>query len=308
VKNTPILGALFPNIQISPLQETILLEVRLPRIIAGILVGAALSVSGVAYQSMFRNPLADPYVLGVSAGAAAGGSIAIILHVGTALLGPYAISLTAFVGAILASFLVYEMGRVGGRTPVTTLLLAGIATSIFLSAFVTLAVVLSNPYTGELHALIFWLFGSLAGSSWPYLWASLPMILVGILFLAILGRHLNLILLGEEAEQLGLEAEKIKKIIIVLASFVTSAAVAISGIIGFVGLMIPHITRMLVGPDHRVLLPCAALVGAIYLVLFDTVARVIYAPGELPVGVMTALAGGPFFLYLLRRKRGEYAL
>ncbi len=303
----PFIGAFFVSSQVPSVYDTIIMQVRLPRIIAGLLVGAALSASGVSYQALFRNPMADPYVLGVSAGAAVGASIAIVAHLGQGGLGNL-VPFAAFLGAVMTSLFVYRMGRVGGRTSVTTLLLAGIASSVFLSSLVTLAIVLSNPYTGELQGLIFWLFGSLAGSNWDALRVATPLILGGLLLMSFFGRQLNLLTVDGMPEQLGLDADKVKKAIIVVASIVTSAAVALSGIIGFVGLIIPHITRILVGPDHRVLLPSAALVGAIFLVSFDSVARVIYSPSEFPVGVITALAGGPFFLYLLRAKKGEYSI
>ncbi len=304
LRHLPFIGA-FVSSQVPSVYDTIIMQVRLPRIIAGLLVGAALSASGVSYQALFKNPMADPYVLGVSAGAAVGASIAIVAHLGQ---GGNLVPFAAFLGAVMTSLFVYRMGRVGGRTSVTTLLLAGIASSVFLSSLVTLAIVLSNPYTGELQGLIFWLFGSLAGSNWDSLRIATPLILGGLVLMSFFGRQLNILTVDGMPEQLGLDADKVKKAIIVVASIVTSAAVALSGIIGFVGLIIPHITRMLVGPDHRVLLPSAALVGAIFLVSFDSVARVIYSPSEFPVGLITALAGGPFFLYLLRAKKGEYSI
>ncbi len=306
LKNIPIAGSFFTSLKEPSVYETIVIQVRLPRIIAGLLVGAALSASGVSYQALFKNPMADPYVLGVSSGAAAGVSLAVI--VGLRGFAGNFFPFAAFFGAVLTSLFVYRISRVAGRTPVTTLLLAGIASSIFLSSVVTLAIVLSNPYTGELQGLIFWLFGSLAGSNWDALRIAAPLILGGLFVMSFFGRQLNLLLTEEGAEQLGLDTEKVKKAIIILASLVTSAAVALSGIIGFVGLIIPHIARMLVGPDHRILLPSSALIGAIFLVSFDSLARVIYRPGEFPVGIITALVGGPFFLYLLRAKKGEYSI
>jgi iron complex transport system permease protein len=302
-------GPLAPFNDVPDTDATILLQIRLPRILAGVLVGAALAGSGVTFQAMFRNPMADPYVLGISAGAAAGGASAIVLGLGRGILGPGAVSLTAWIGALLASFLVYSVARVRGRTPILTLLLSGIAVSIFLSAVVTLLIVLSNPYTSELQVLVFWLLGSVANTSWGELWIALPPIVVGLLLMTLFSRQLNIMLLGEEAAgHLGIEPEKLKLRLLILASLVTASAVALGGIIGFVGLMIPHIVRILVGPDHRILLPTAILTGAMYLVAFDALARVIYSPAEFPLGVMTAIAGGPFFIYLLKKKKGEYAL
>lgn len=290
-------------------EEVIILQIRMPRVLAGVLVGAALAGSGVTFQAIFRNPMADPYVLGVSAGAAAGGASAILLGFGGSLLGSNAISLVAWLGALSASFLVYSIGRVGGRTPVMALLLSGIAVSVFLSAVVTLLIVLSNPYTSELQVLIFWLLGSVANTSWAEIWTALPPIVIGLSLIIVLSRQLNVMLLGEEeAAHLGIETEVLKRRALILVSIVTASAVAIGGIIGFVGLMIPHIMRILVGPDHRILLPASIMVGAIYLTFFDALARVIYSPAEFPVGVLTALAGGPFFIYLLKKKMREYAL
>jgi iron complex transport system permease protein len=298
---------LFPDIP--KVEETIVAQIRLPRIIAGVLVGAALSGSGVTLQAIFRNPMADPYVLGISAGAAVGGVSAIVLGVGSGLFGPNAISILAWTGALMASFLVYYVARVGGRTPVMSLLLSGISVSIFLFAVVTLLIVISNPFTSELQALIFWLLGSVANTAWREIWVAFLPIVVGLALMIVYSRQLNVMLLGdEEAEHLGIETEKLKKRLIVAASIVTASAVALGGIIGFVGLMIPHIMRALVGPDHRVLIPSSIMAGAIYLVSFDALARVVYGPAEFPVGVLTALAGGPFFIYLLYKKKGSYAL
>lgn len=306
-----ILGPSQPHIfqGISQTDETIILQIRLPRIIAGILVGAALAGSGVTFQAIFRNPMADPYVLGISAGAAAGGASAIVLGLGRSLFGSGAISLLAWIGALLTAFVVYNTARVGGRTPVMTLLLSGIAVSIFLSATVSLLIVLSNPYTSELQVLVFWLLGSVAYVTWGEVWIALAPILGGLIFLTMFSRQLNVMLLGEEeAEHLGVETEALKRRVLILTSIVTASAVALGGIIGFVGLMMPHIMRILVGPDHRVLLPSSIIAGAIYLTFFDAIARVIYSPAEFPVGILTAMAGGPFFIYLLKRKKGEYAV
>ncbi len=289
--------------------ETIILHVRLPRIIAGILVGSALAGSGVTFQAVFRNPMADPYVLGVSAGAAVGGASAIILGFGTGFFGSNAISIVSWIGALIAMFSVYYISRVGGRTPVMTLLLSGIAVSIFLSAIVSLLITLSDPYTSKLQILIFWLLGSVANVTWGEVLAAFPAIIIGLILLTLFSRQLNVMLLGdEEAEHLGVQTQKLRKRVLVVAAIITASAVALAGIIGFVGLMIPHMMRILVGPDHRVLMPVSILAGGIYLASFDALARVIYSPAEFPVGVLTALVGGPFFIYLLRKKIGEYSM
>ncbi|MCS4538626.1 MAG: iron ABC transporter permease [Thaumarchaeota archaeon] len=289
-------------------ESAILLQVRLPRILAGILVGASLSVGGVVFQAVFRNPMADPYVLGVSSGAAAGGVAAIAFGFGTATLGVFAVPAMAFFGASMTSMLVYRLAKIGGTTPAMTLLLSGIAISIVLSSFVTLTLFFANPYN-QLQGIIFWLIGSLASMSWTEVIVATPLILIPALLINFFGRDLNVMLLGEEeAGHLGVEPESLKKIVILLASLAVASAVAISGIIGFVGLIVPHIVRLLVGPDHRILIPASIIGGATYMVAFDAVSRVIYPPLEFPVGVITALAGGPFFLYLLRRKKGSYRI
>ncbi|MFQ6010857.1 MAG: FecCD family ABC transporter permease [Nitrososphaerales archaeon] len=289
--------------------ETIILQVRLPRILAGILVGSALAGSGVTFQAVFRNPMADPYVLGVSAGAAVGGASAIILGVGTGFFGTNAISVVSWAGALIAMFSVYYISRVGSRTPTMTLLLSGIAVSIFLSAIVSLLITLSDTSTNKLQVLVFWLLGSVANVTWGEVLTAFPAIIIGLVILTLFSKRLNIMLLGdEEAEHLGIQTQKVRKRVLVVAAIITASAVALAGIIGFVGLMIPHLMRILVGPDHRVLMPVSILGGGIYLASFDALARVLYSPAEFPVGVLTALAGGPFFIYLLRKKKGEYSL
>ena len=294
--------------QPSAAESAILLQVRLPRIIAGILVGAALAMGGVAFQALFRNPMADPYVLGISSGATLGGVIAITLTLSATMLGAFAIPITAFLGAVLTSLLVYKLARIGSNTATMSLLLSGIAISIVLSALVTLAIFFADPYR-QLTGIIFWLIGSLSSISWPEITAVAPLILVPAVMINFFARDLNVMLLGEEeARNLGVNTESLKKLVLVLSLLAVASAVSITGIIGFVGLMVPHIVRLIVGPDHRILLPSAMLGGAIYVTAFDAASRVIYPPSELPVGVLTALAGGPFFLYLLRRKKGSYRI
>ena len=292
----------------SAAESAILLQVRLPRVIAGILVGVALSVGGVVFQAIFRNPIADPYVIGVSSGAAAGGVAAIAFGLGATLLGPFAVPVMAFLGASLTSALVYRLATIGGVAPAITLLLSGIAISIVLSAFITLTLFLVNPYD-TLQGIIFWLIGSLASMSWTEVVVATPLILVPAILINFFARNLNVILLGEdEAKYLGVEPELLRRAVLLLASLAVASAVAISGIIGFVGLMIPHIIRLIVGPDHRILIPASIFGGATYMVVVDAISRVIYPPLELPVGVITSLTGAPFFLYLLRRRRGSYRI
>jgi iron complex transport system permease protein len=250
--------------------------------------------------------MADPYVLGVSAGAAVGASLAIVLGIGFTLFGVDTVPILAFAGSLMAVFVVYNISRVGSRVPVTTLLLSGIAVSIFLSAIVAVLQVISGE---RLHVMVFWLMGGFSCVEWKDIWAILPLICLGTAVIYFYARDLNIFALGEDtAQHLGVDVEKVKKLLLIFGSLVTAAAVSVSGLIGFIGLMIPHITRILVGPDHRILLPTSIIVGASFLVICDAVARVIVSPVELPVGVITALSGGPFFIYLLRKKKESYAI
>jgi len=284
-------------------EATIILEIRLPRIILGVLVGAALGVAGTTMQGLFKNPMADPYIIGISSGAALGAISTIVF--GLSIFGMYTIPLMAFMGAAAAIFLVYNIASVRGKLPVSTLLLAGIAMTLFLSAIISLLMYTAGE---KLHGIVFWLMGGLWGRNWNHVMMAFPFILLGTTVIYIFARDLNVMLLGEEpAQHLGIEVETLKKIMILSTSLITAAAVSVSGIIGFVGLIIPHVMRILVGPDHRILLPSSALVGGIFLVWTDTLARTIIAPTEIPVGIITALFGAPFFIYLLRtRKRAMF--
>ncbi len=309
-KGIPFLnGAVDPSL-ISPMESTIILQIRLPRIIAGVVVGAALASSGVVYQGVFKNPMADSFVLGVSAGAAVGASSSILLGVGSIVFGLRLTQIAAFLGALFAIFLVYNISRVGSRVPITTLLLCGIAVNFFFFAVVGLMEVVAGD---ELHAIVFWLVGGFSNVLWRDIWAILPFVIVGILAVYVYARDLNLMALGEEtAQNLGVNIERVKLVLLVLASLVTGAAVSVSGLIGFVGLMIPHLTRLAIGPDHRILLPASTITGAIFLVVCDDIARVAATPFastlELPVGIITMLAGAPFFILLFRKKKQSYAV
>jgi len=296
----------FVDIYFPQVEEVIIIEVRLPRILAAVLVGAALATAGSVFQGIFRNPMADPYVIGVSSGAALGGALAIVLKLDIALFGFSAVPTLAFASALITVFLVYNIAKVGSKIPVTTLLLSGIAVSIFLSAIVSTLKLLAGQ---ELHALVFWLMGGFSHVKWEEIASVWLLIVFGVSAVYLFARDLNLMSLGEEeAQHLGVDVEKSKKILLALGCLMTAAAVSIGGLIGFVGLIVPHLTRILVGPDHRVLIPTALLTGSIFLVLCDTSARIIFLPAELPVGIITALSGGPFFIYLLRRRRGGYWL
>ena len=282
--------------------ETIVMEVRLPRIILCALVGSALAVAGCAMQGLFRNPMASPYILGISSGSAFGASLAIVLGIrfGT---GVFAIPFMAFIFALITIFLVYNIARIKGKVPMETLLLAGIAMGSFFWAMVSLMEYIAGE---ELRSIVFWLMGGFWASSWDKVSIAFPLISVGVAVILFFSRDLNTMLIGEEhALNLGIEVEHVKKIVLVFASLITAAAVSVSGIIGFVGLIIPHMMRIIVGPDHRILLPSSCLFGAIFLIWMDTLARTIIQPTELPVGIITASFGAPFFLYLLRKRRKE---
>jgi len=305
-KRIPFLGSLVESSNIPHSDERIIIELRMPRILGSALVGAALSAAGVAYQGIFKNPMADPYVLGVSAGAAVGASLAIVLGIGLTLFGVNTLPILAFAASLATVFTVYNISRVGSRVPVTTLLLSGIAVSIFLSAIVAVLQFIAGK---KLQTIVFWLMGSFSDVQWKDVWAVLPLISIGTLIIYFYARDLNILSLGEEtAQNLGVDVEKVKKLLLIFGSLVTAAAVSISGLIGFIGLMIPHITRIIIGPDHRILLPTSIIVGASFLVICDAVARVIVSAAELPVGIITALSGGPFLIYLLRKKKESYAM
>ena len=276
----------------------ILVMIRLPRIALGALVGCALSMAGGAFQGMLMNPLADPYLIGVSSGAALGASLAIVLGAwGGA--GAFGVPLAAFAAAFVTMIIVYRLAQARGRIPAESFILAGVVVGSFMWALVTVVMALSGRSMSE---IVFWLMGNLFVEGWGPVLVVLIATAIGAVGLYAFARELNLLALGEEsAQQLGVDVERLKRLVIVFGSLLTAAAVSFAGIIGFVGLIMPHIARKIVGPDHRVLLPAAGLIGATFLILADTVARVA-GPWELPVGVITSLLGAPFFLYLLRTR------
>ena len=280
-------------------EQAIILLLRIPRIFLAALVGAGLSVSGVTFQALLRNPLADPYILGVSSGAAVGAIIAILMGWSSLSFGT---PLFSFAGALLTVVAVFYFGRQDGKIHPNTLLLTGVIIGSFLSAVIMFFISLSQRE--ELHTIIFWLMGDLSFSSPRAIFVILPYIVVGTLFLYLRSRQLNLILSGEEdAIQLGVNVERLKGMAYLSASLITAASVSVCGLIGFVGLIIPHSARLVFGSDHRLLIPSAALIGASFLILSDTLARTLLSPVELPVGVITAAFGGPFFVYLLRTRK-----
>ncbi|AEH37959.1 vitamin B12 ABC transporter permease BtuC [Halopiger xanaduensis] len=281
--------------EVSAAHQAIVVDVRLPRIALAAVVGFALAAAGTVMQGFFRNPLADPSIIGVSSGAAAGAVAAIAFP---ALVPFGSLHLAAFVGALATAFLVYAIATDGGRTPVATLLLAGVAVQAFLGAVISYMLVHSGD---SLREAVVWLMGHLHNSTWGDVRFALPFAVVGVLALCAFARDLNVLLLGEEdAHHLGVDVERTKLLLLALASVVTAAGVAVAGVIGFVGLVVPHIMRLLVGPDHRILLPTSALAGASFLVATDTLARA--GPAEVPVGIVTAALGAPFFLFLLVRR------
>jgi iron complex transport system permease protein len=283
--------------------RTILLEIRLPRTALIALVGAALAGSGAAYQGLFRNPLADPYLIGVAAGAGLGAILAMSVRWPYTTLGLLAVPLAAFVASLLTVYVVYTIAHIGGSVPTTSLILAGVAVSSFA---VSLTSILMLRSTGEVRRAISWLLGGVSLVSWEATLAMIPYLGVGLSTLVLTGYALNLLQFGDDqATQMGLNVRRAKFIIIVAASLVTAAAVSFAGIIGFVGLVVPHIVRIWWGVDYRRLIPLSIICGAAVLLFADVLARIVLAPQELPVGIVTALAGAPFFLWVLRRARNQ---
>lgn len=281
--------------------ETIILDIRLPRVILAGLVGAALATAGATYQGLFRNPLADPYLIGVAQGAALGAIIGFVLPPTWHRFGFGIIPLLAFIGALVSTVIVYNLARVGKTLPVTTLILAGVALGALLGSIVSYLIISSEE---KMHGIIFWLMGSFSLSQWSEVKVILPYVIVGVVIILVYARPLNIMQLDEEqAQQLGINVERIKLILLAAATLITAAAVSFVGTIGFVGIIIPHAVRLVWGADHRFLLPLSVLTGAIFLILADLIARTVLAPTEVPIGVITALTGAPFFLYLLRRRR-----
>lgn len=288
--------------RLDPATATILLDLRLPRVLLGILVGASLALAGSGFQGILRNPLADPYIVGTSAGAALGASLAIVLHLPSPLPWLSPVPALAFLGALGAMMAVYRLARIGNTLPVETFLLAGVVVGSFAGAMVSFLMTLAHE---DLPRVVFWLMGSLGQADASRVALVAPYLLIGGVALYLLSPALNLASMGDEAAwSLGVDVERLKIRVILAGSLVTAAAVSASGLIGFLGLLVPHLTRMLVGPDHRVLMPASALGGAAFLVLADTVARTVGAPQEIPVGVVTAMVGAPFFFWLLHRRKG----
>ena len=303
-----ILSALLRGEAVPAQDWIIVMEIRLPRLMLGLLVGAALAVSGAVMQGLFRNPLADPGLVGVSAGAGLGAILAIVLGgllpvaLGD-LIGQWLVPLAAFIGAWASTLILYRVSTRAGRTSVATMLLAGIALGALTGAVSGILVYMANDQ--QLRDLTFWGMGSLAGATWAKLAVAAPVMIAGILAAPFLARGLNALALGEAAAMhIGLPVQRVKRVAILSVAAATGAAVAASGGIGFVGIVVPHLLRLVSGPDHQHLLPNAALLGGAMLVAADMVARTVVAPAELPIGIVTAVIGGPFFLWILLRRRG----
>ena len=282
-------------------QESIIWQIRVPRVVLAGLVGAGLATGGATYQGLFRNPLADPYLIGVANGASAGAVIALVATLPATFYSWGIVQWAAFGGALLTVVVVYNLARVAGAVPTTTLLLAGIAVGSLAASVTSLLIYLNSKRLTEIYG---WLLGGLNAGNWEQVWSVLPFVLVGAGVLYFFGRQLNVLQMGEEpAQQLGLNVERLKIVMVVAATLMTAAAVSVSGIIGFVGLVVPHLVRLMVGHDYRTLLPLSTLYGAIFMIGADVLARTLIAPAEIPVGIITAFVGAPFFIFLLRRNK-----
>jgi len=286
-------GAINPDYEI-------FMQVRVPRIVLAAIVGAALACSGVVFQGLLRNPLADPYILGISSGAGLGAVIAVISGFNWMLWGRSPIAVFAFLGALGTVWLVWLIGRLAGRSNVTSLLLAGVVVNAFFSAIIMFLTSIAR--SDQIFSTIFWLMGNITEEEWFILWLSGGCVITGVIALFYISPQLNVISFGQDdARSMGINTPAVQTIAFAVAAAITAVAVSLSGLIGFVGLIVPHGVRLVFGPDHRQLLPVSAIVGAIFLVACDTAARIVVAPAQLPVGVVTAIVGGPFFLVLLIR-------
>lgn len=303
VKKVPFLGSYIQIKEKKEVYETIIFQVRLPRICMAGLVGCGLSVIGATFQGLFRNALADPHILGVSSGAALGATIAMLFEVSMHVIVLGVTGLFAFLGALGTVFLVYNLARMGGKVPITNILLTGTAISTMMSSIISL---LMTFHQDRIDTVYMWTLGSFSAANWSNVLLLLIFVFGGVSIIFLYAKELNAILTGEEvAESLGVDTVATKKILIVVSSLVVAVCVSVSGIIGFVGLIIPHCIRLFVGADYRKILPVSCLAGAIFMIFCDTIARSIVAPSELPVGVVTALFGAPYFVYLLYKRHKE---
>lgn len=292
--------------EVSTVTSTILLQVRLPRMLLGFFVGCSLAAVGVALQALLRNPLADPYVLGVSSGAALGAAVGVLLGVGTTVLADTALPVCGFAGGLLALGIIYRMAANSGQLPIHSLLLTGVILNAIFSALIMFITSILEP--NRSYGMMVWLMGTLTAPTYGGLAGLVVYLTIGLVLLFSYIRALNILALGEDtARTLGIDTERAKRSLFVLAALVTGAVVSVSGMIGFIGMVVPHAVRLVTGADHRLLLPASALVGGTFLMGADTIARTMISPAEIPVGVITALAGGPFFVYLLLWRKDRLA-
>lgn len=286
---------------INETHKIIILKVRMPRIFLSALVGMGLSIVGGTFQGLFKNQLADPYVLGISSGASLGATISIIFSFEGAILGFALNSFCAFIGAILTAIIVFYVAKVGNKLSVSNMLLSGIAISYFMSSIISILMIINR---NSMEKIVFWLMGSVATANWNQVIMAAIVIISAMIVISFFSKELNILSLGEEnALTLGVEAEKVKIILLIICAIVIATCVSISGIIGFVGLIVPNMVRLLTGPDYKRLLPFSAIAGSIFLVLCDTISRTIMPPIEFPIGAITALLGSPFFLYLIVKSK-----
>lgn len=295
----PLINMFIDEEPIKYTHKIIVLNIRMPRIILASFVGCGLSIVGATFQSLFRNPMADPYVIGISSGAAFGATLAMVLGLESYFLGVGIVSSFAFIFSLITAFFVYNISRVGNRVPTNNILLSGIAVSLFMSSFVSIMMIFNKD---KIEKIVFWTMGSFSAASWQQVAVIIPVVVIGTVMIIVNSRKLNIISLGEEsAETLGVDIESTKKLMIIVSSMIIGTSVAFTGIIGFVGLIVPHIVRGFVGGDNKKVVILASLTGAIFLVLCDTIARSIVPPTEIPIGAITAFFGTPFFIYLLRK-------
>ncbi|WP_454190035.1 FecCD family ABC transporter permease [Paenibacillus sp. Marseille-Q7038] len=281
--------------------EQIIMKVRLPRVLLGILVGAALAIAGAGFQGVLRNPLADPYTLGVSAGASVGAAVMIYFGLQYAWLGEWMLPMVAFTTGVITLWGVLMLAREGGKIPTNNLILSGVVMNAFLGAVVSFLTAMSKDTVNQ---ILFWTMGSLSLRGWSYTAILFPYVGIGMIYLWSRGRSLNLLALGErQAAHLGVRVDVLKLSVLLVSTLLTAAAVSVAGVIGFVGLVVPHIIRLLVGPDYRLIIPLSAVGGGIFLAWADMGARTLLAPTEIPLGVLTAFVGAPFFAYLLHRNK-----
>jgi len=296
----PGLGDLIP-VSWPESSEQIVMKIRFPRVILAVLVGACLSLAGAGFQGVLRNPLADPYTMGVASGSAVGAAFLILFGLHISFLGQWSIPVVAFLTGFVSLWIVLRLANTQGKLQTETLLLSGVVVQAFLGSLVSFMVSLSDKAVNE---IVFWLMGSLSFRGWDFTYVLLPYLIVGLMVLVSYARALNLFSLGErQAAHLGVSVDRTKLVVLIVSTLLTAGAVSIAGIVGFVGLVVPHLVRLMVGPDYRLLLPMATICGGIYVLWADTVAKMLLSPTEIPLGVVTAFLGAPFFAYLLKQNK-----